>query len=50
MLLDPHDRAPLWFQCKIPTVISLAVITLILAVAIAVSLAVTHREQKSNQT
>ena len=39
MLLDPHDRAPLWFQCKIPTTVSLLVIVLIVAVAIGLSAA-----------
>ena len=39
MLLDPHDRAPLWFQCKIPTTVSLLVILLIVAVAIGRSTA-----------
>jgi len=39
MLLDPHDRAPLWFQCKLPTTVSLLGIVLIVAVAIGVSAA-----------
>jgi len=38
MLLDPHDRTPLWFQYKIPTSISLGTIMLVLAIAITVSL------------
>jgi tellurite resistance protein TerC len=43
MLLDPHDRAPRWFQCHIPTNASLLVITLIVAVAIGFSIAATER-------
>jgi tellurite resistance protein TerC len=38
MLLDPHDRAPLWFQVRIPTAVFLLAITLIPAVAIGLSL------------
>lgn len=48
MLLDPHDRAPLWFQYKIPTLVSLLVIATILAAAIGLSLAATKRERKFN--
>jgi tellurite resistance protein TerC len=49
MLLDPHDRAPQWFQSKITTATSLLVIALILAIAIAFSLAATRREQNLNR-
>ena len=45
MLLDPHDRAPQWFQLKIPTGASLLVVTLILALAIGFSLRATRREE-----
>jgi tellurite resistance protein TerC len=45
MLLDPHDRAPQWFQAKIPTATSLLVIALILTVAIGLSLTATRREK-----
>lgn len=48
MLLDPHEHTPLWFQHKISTVASLLVITVILTFAIALSLAATRRERKSN--
>lgn len=48
MLLDPHDHAPLWFQYKISTLLSLLVITTILAIAIGLSLVTTRREQKIN--
>ncbi len=37
MLLDPHDRAPQWFQGKIPTTASLLIIVLIVAIAIGFS-------------
>jgi len=37
MLLDPQEHAPRWFQCKIPTTVSLLVIVLIVAVAIGLS-------------
>jgi tellurite resistance protein TerC len=47
MLLDPHGHTPLWFQYKISTVASLMVITLILAAAIALSLAATRREKEA---
>jgi tellurite resistance protein TerC len=45
MLLDPHDRAPQWFQIKIPTVTSLLVVAAILAVAIALSVTAARREK-----
>jgi len=48
MLLDPHDRAPRWFQLKIPTTASLLVITLIVATAIGFSLRAAEHEQKIN--
>lgn len=46
MLLDPHDHPPQWFQYKIPTTISLLIITLILTTAIALSVTASRREQK----
>lgn len=45
MLLDPHDRPPLWFQARIPTATSLLVIACILAAAIMYSVAATRREK-----
>ena len=45
MLLDPHDRAPQWFQVKIPTVTSLLVVAAILAIAIALSVTAARRER-----
>jgi tellurite resistance protein TerC len=49
MLLDPHDRAPQWFQVKIPTTVSLLVIAAVLTAAIGLSLAATERERKINR-
>lgn len=49
MLLDPHDHTPLWFQCKISTVISLLIISLILASAVVMSLAAARREQGASR-
>jgi len=46
MLLDPHDRAPLWFQIDIPTGVSLLVVAAILAISIALSVTAAHREKK----
>ena len=45
MLLDPHDRAPQWFQTKIPTATSLLIVAAILAVAIALSIVAARREK-----
>jgi tellurite resistance protein TerC len=47
MLLDPHDRAPRWFQTKIPTATSLLVVAAILAVAIALSITAARREKST---
>jgi tellurite resistance protein TerC len=44
MLLDPHDGSHLWIQFKIPTPVSLLVITAILAIAIGSSLAARRRQ------
>jgi tellurite resistance protein TerC len=49
MLLDPHDHAPQWFQCKIPTVTSLLVVAAILAIAISLSITASRREEKINR-
>jgi tellurite resistance protein TerC len=49
MLLDPHDRAPQWFQVRIPTAFSLLAITLILLAAIAFSLLATRREKSTHR-
>ncbi len=46
MLLNPHDRAPQWFQIKIPTTTSLLVVAAILAIAIALSITAARRERK----
>jgi len=45
MLLDPHDRAPQWFQFKIPTTTSLLAVAAILAIAIAFSITAARREK-----
>jgi tellurite resistance protein TerC len=45
MLLDPHEHAPLWFQYRIPTPLSLLAIAGIVAGAIGLSLI--PRRQKS---
>ncbi len=47
MLLDPHDRAPQWFQVKIPTVTSLLIVAAILAIAIALSITAARREKSA---
>jgi tellurite resistance protein TerC len=39
MLADPHDHPPQWFQCEIPTQVSLLIITSILVTAIGLSVA-----------
>jgi tellurite resistance protein TerC len=49
MLLDPHDRAPQWFQARIPTAFSLLAITSILVAAISFSLLATRRERPAKQ-
>ena len=46
MIMDPHDHVPLWFQHKIPTLISLLFIAVILAVAIGCSILASRRERK----
>jgi len=46
MLLDPHDHAPLWFQVKISTTVSLCAIALVLSMAIGLSLGVKSSERK----
>ena len=45
MLLDPHDNPPKWFQCDIPTTVSLLVIAAILAASITLSIVVTRRKE-----
>jgi tellurite resistance protein TerC len=45
MLLDPHEHAPLWFQYRISTALSLLTIALIVGAAICLSLF--PRRQKS---
>ncbi len=46
MLLDPHDRPPLWFQVEIPTSVSLLVVAGILLVSIFLSVFAARREAK----
>jgi tellurite resistance protein TerC len=48
MLLEPHGRTPLWFQCEIPNGVSLLTILSILALAMAWSVAAAHREKRGS--
>ncbi|HLZ53334.1 MAG TPA: TerC family protein [Verrucomicrobiae bacterium] len=49
MLLEPHAPSPQWFQIKIPTGVSLAVVAAILLIAIAWSVISARREKKTNR-
>lgn len=46
MLLDPHDAPPKWFQCEVPTGVSLAIVGGIILISIVVSV-VKARQEKS---
>ena len=46
MLLDPHDRPPLWFQVDIPTSVSLLVVASILLLSILLSIIAAHLEKR----
>jgi tellurite resistance protein TerC len=46
MLLDPHDRPPLWFQVEIPTSVSLCVVAGILLVSIVLSVIAAQLEKR----
>jgi tellurite resistance protein TerC len=45
MLFAPHGESHRWFQIEIPTVVSLAVIALILTISILLSIRATQREK-----
>ncbi len=47
MLLDPHDHAPMWFQTKVPTGVSLGVVAGIILTSITLSVMATHREKRA---
>lgn len=49
MLLEPHGPSTQWFQIKIPTGISLLVVTAILTLAIALSVVAAWRERKAGR-
>jgi tellurite resistance protein TerC len=46
MLLDPHDRQPLWFQFEIPIAVSLIVVGGIILASIATSVIAARHEKK----
>ncbi|HEY4414160.1 MAG TPA: TerC family protein [Verrucomicrobiae bacterium] len=47
MLLDSHGHEPKWYQCDIPTLVSLLVIALVLAASITLSVIVARNEKKA---
>jgi tellurite resistance protein TerC len=47
MLVEPHGPSSTWFQIKIPTTVSLAVVAAILSVSIALSMVAAQREKKA---
>ena len=49
MLLDPHDREPMWFQVDIPTSVSLLTVGAIILTSIVMSVEVARREKKSGR-
>jgi tellurite resistance protein TerC len=46
MLLDPHDREPLWFQYDMPILLSLAVVAGIILASVLLSVFVTRRASR----
>ena len=46
MLIDPHEREPMWFQVDIPISVSLLVVGAIILTSILLSVAATKREKK----
>jgi tellurite resistance protein TerC len=46
MLLDPHGGVPKWFQLKVSTVVSLAVVTGIIVVSVVASLLASMKEAR----
>jgi tellurite resistance protein TerC len=50
MLLDPHDKAPQWFQVEIPTNVSLMTIGAVVLIAIVLSTMVAEREKRTAQS
>jgi tellurite resistance protein TerC len=49
MLLAPHEQPPRWFQVQIPTSVSLMTVAAIILITIVLSLAVQHRENRSQR-
>jgi len=49
MLIDPHDREPMWFQVDIPTNVSLLTVGAIILTSIAFSVRAAHREKKAGR-
>lgn len=47
MLLDPHDRPPLWFQVQIPISVSLLVVAGILLISIVLSITAQQRDKQA---
>jgi tellurite resistance protein TerC len=46
MLLDPHDKSPLWFQIETPTSVSLLAVAGILLVSMVLSIFAARRERR----
>ena len=49
MLIDPHDKPPLWFQYDIPDGVSLAVVVGIIALSILASVIATRLEERAGK-
>jgi tellurite resistance protein TerC len=49
MLIDPHNKEPLWFQIDIPIGVSLITVAGIILISIVLSVTASHRERTRSQ-